>query len=154
MNRTEARRRALECLSLVHLEGFESAYPYELSGGMQQRVALARALAPRPSLLIMDEPFGALDEKTRKNLQEELLRLWAHGDLTVVFVTHNIEEALLLGTRILVLGGSPGRVVEEMDNPSPHPRDRLSEGFVDGLLRLRELIERMENPLPMPGTPG
>jgi NitT/TauT family transport system ATP-binding protein len=137
----KALLRARECLDLVGLEGVERALPYELSGGMQQRVAIARALAPRPSVLLMDEPFGALDEKTRKNLQDELLRLWKESGLTIVLVTHNIEEAIYLGQRIFIFGMNPGRIVKEVEIPSPHPRDRMSEEFVGHLLNVREVFE-------------
>ena len=139
----DARERARECLSLVRLEGVENAYPYELSGGMQQRVAIARALAPRPNLLLLDEPFGALDEKTRKQLQNELLALHRENELTVVFVTHNIEEALYLGQRVVILDTSPGRVAAEMPVDLPHPRDRMSREFVNHLLAAREQFEKV-----------
>jgi len=141
--RRVALERARECLRMVGLTDVEDRYPYELSGGMQQRVAIARALAPEPRLLLMDEPFGALDERTRQNLQNELLRLWQVSGLTVVFVTHNIEEAVYLAQRVVVLGIDPGRVVDELTVDLPHPRDRMSPTFVEYLLRVRDTFARV-----------
>ncbi len=136
--RREAKARAREMLGLVRLGGAENAWPYELSGGMQQRAAIARALAAGGEILLLDEPFGALDEETRRALQEVLLRIHERRRMTVVFVTHNIEEALLLGNRIVVLGG--GRIVAEERVRLPRPRDRLSPEFTEALIRLRRVI--------------
>jgi NitT/TauT family transport system ATP-binding protein len=110
-------------LELVGLVGFESAYPYQLSGGMQQRAGLARALAVDPDVLLMDEPFGSLDAQTREVLQEELLRILERARKTMVFVTHSIDEAILLGDRIVVMSARPGRVREIIDVAFPRPRD-------------------------------
>lgn len=120
----EARR----WLSLTGLAGFEDRLPHELSGGMQQRVSLSRALALHPSILLMDEPFAALDEITREAMQEELLRLWSLTESTVVFVTHSIGEAVLLSERVVVMTARPGRVDTVIDVPFPRPRDEALRG--------------------------
>ena len=120
-------------LALVGLSSFAEAYPYQLSGGMKQRVALARAWVGDPAVLLMDEPFGALDEQTRVALQHELLRLWEgpqRADAltqrkTIVFVTHAIDEALALGDRVLVMSSAPGQIVQELRVPFPRPRDPI-----------------------------
>ena len=112
-------------LNMVGLSDYEDYYPNELSGGMQQRVGIARALANYPSVLLMDEPFGALDSQTRSLMQESLMKLWRDLKLTVVFVTHDIDEAIILADRVLVMGSQPGRVVSDL--PVNLPRDRSSE---------------------------
>ncbi len=111
-------------INLVGLTGFETAYPHQLSGGMQQRCGLARALATEPSVLLMDEPFAAIDAQTREILQLELLRIWESRPTTMVFVTHSIEEAVLMGDRVVVLKGRPSSVFEVIDVGLPHPRNR------------------------------
>jgi NitT/TauT family transport system ATP-binding protein len=119
------KERVTHYLELVGLSGFEKHYPYQLSGGMQQRVGLVRALAMNPSVLLMDEPFAALDAQTREILQEELLQLMERPEerKTMVFITHSIDEALLLGDRIAVMSARPGRIKEMLDVPFGHPRD-------------------------------
>jgi NitT/TauT family transport system ATP-binding protein len=118
----EVRARALEWLALVGLEKFADAYPHQLSGGMRQRVAIARALANQPRILLMDEPFGALDAQTRARMQSHLLDIWRNVDITVVFITHDLDEAIHLGDRILVLMPHPGRVQAMIEVPVPRPR--------------------------------
>jgi NitT/TauT family transport system ATP-binding protein len=123
----QCRATAKELIKLVGLEGFERRLPKELSGGMQQRVGLARALAVNPQILLMDEPFGALDEQTRRLLQEELLSLWERERKTVVFITHSMDEAVMLGDRVMLMTPRPGRVKEMIDVPLNRPRSREVE---------------------------
>jgi NitT/TauT family transport system ATP-binding protein len=122
----EIARRVPDFIKLVGLAGFEQAYPYQLSGGMQQRCGLARALALEPRVLLMDEPFAAVDAQTREILQFELLRIWQMRPTTMVFVTHSIEEAVLMGDRVVVLKGRPSSVFEVVDVDLPHPRSRAT----------------------------
>ncbi|MFN8633792.1 MAG: ABC transporter ATP-binding protein [Chloroflexota bacterium] len=122
VSKSERRAQVMNALETVGLADFTHAYPRELSGGMRMRVSLARALAAHPRLLLMDEPFGALDEITRQRLNGELLRLCALANWTVVFVTHNVFEAVYLSTRILVMSARPGRIIAEVPVPLPHPR--------------------------------
>ena len=122
MNAEERRLRALKHLELVDLAGFEKKFPWQLSGGMQQRVSIARALSFEPELLLMDEPFGALDEITRDHLNEQLLRLWEKTGKTVVFVTHSIPEAAYLSSRIVVMSPRPGRIIDIIDCDLPADR--------------------------------
>lgn len=124
----QATERARELLELVGLRGFGDAYPSELSGGMQQRAALARTLSLEPKLLLMDEPFGALDAQTRELMQEELNRIWQEAGVTVVFITHDIYEAVFLGDRVLVMSGRPGRIIEDVTIDLPRPRDGEVKG--------------------------
>jgi NitT/TauT family transport system ATP-binding protein len=120
--RAEALDMATEYLDKVGLHRFGKAYPMELSGGMRQRAALARTLAMQPEVLLMDEPFGALDAQTREEMQEELMRMWQASALTVVFITHDITESIFLGDRVVVLGGKPGTVMEDCPIDLPRPR--------------------------------
>ena len=121
--RARARAIADELLDMVGLARFADRYPAELSGGMQQRVGIARALANKPTVLLMDEPFGALDSQTRAVMQENLLRLWAEFGITVIFVTHDVDEAIFLADRVLVMSASPGRIIEDVHVPLPRPRN-------------------------------
>ncbi len=137
----ERHRRAMEFVNAFGLAGFENRYPKDLSGGMQQRVAIARTLIMKPSLVLMDEPFGSLDSQTRNNLQEFLLDIWTRRHDTIVFVTHNVDEAVFLSEEILVLSGRPARPVGRFRVEAPVPRDRTSvecndlRRIVLGLLR-------------------
>jgi NitT/TauT family transport system ATP-binding protein len=140
IRRRERHTIAMQLLELVGLKGFENKYPAALSGGMQQRVAIARALALDPDLLLMDEPFGALDEMTRLEMQEELLRIWNTRRKTVVFVTHSIWEAIALSDRILVLAAHPGRLRREIRIEQPRPRRRTDP-------RLTALYEEIQEEL-------
>ncbi|MEO7934368.1 MAG: ABC transporter ATP-binding protein [Chthoniobacterales bacterium] len=144
----EADRDARQWLDMVGLSKFENAYPHELSGGMKQRVAIARALAGNPRILIMDEPFGALDAQTRCQMQAYLLQIWKKVDVTILFITHDLEEAIYLSDRILVLGGTPGGVLEFIENPVPRPRTPvafISAEFLAIKARLEELIHPITN---------
>ncbi len=137
--RAEIRQRTLAAIDLIGLDGFESAYPRELSGGMRQRVGFARALVVHPNILLMDEPFSALDILTAETLRTDFLDLWSEGRMPikgVILVTHNIEEAVLMCDRILVFGSNPGRVLSAIEVSLPQPRDRLDPAF-------RELVERI-----------
>ncbi|MBO9651225.1 MAG: ABC transporter ATP-binding protein [Variovorax sp.] len=143
--RKEAEGRVSEALELVGLEKFASSLPRALSGGMQMRVSIARGLVTQPDLLLMDEPFGALDEITRHKLDAELLDLWREKKLTVIFVTHSIHEAVFLSSRVIMMAARPGRVVEEFEIPEPFPRtadfmvspqfSRYAKKLQDSLLR-------------------
>lgn len=126
LSQAEKERRVAEHIALVNLTGFENAYPHQLSGGMAQRAAIARALITRPEILLLDEPLGALDALTRVHLQRELQRIWAQQRSTMIMVTHDVEEALYLGDRVIVLDPHPGRIRREIRVDLPHPRDRAS----------------------------
>lgn len=139
--KADRARRVREVLELVELGGFEKKYPWQLSGGMQQRASIARALAFDAEILLMDEPFGALDEIVRDRLNEELLRLWAATGKTTLFVTHSIPEAVYLSTRIVVMSPRPGRITDVIDSPLPRERPleiRDSPEFIEIAHRVRE----------------
>ena len=140
-DRAERTRRVREVMQLVELSGFEKKYPWQLSGGMQQRASIARALAFDAEILLMDEPFGALDEIVRDRLNEELLRLWAATGKTTLFVTHSIPEAVYLSTKIVVMSPRPGRITDMIDSPLPRERPleiRDSPEFIEIAHRVRE----------------
>src|SRR5512133_334951 len=146
-----AHDRACEFIELVGLDGFENSLPRNLSGGMAQRVALARALIQEPDLLLLDEPFGALDALTREHMGAELLRIWQARETTVRMVTHSISEALLLADQVVVLSARPGRLVREVEVPFPRPRSdeiRYSPEFVALTRDLRTSIMDVAEPLP------
>src|SRR5579864_3028507 len=156
VSRVEREKRADEALDLIGLGGFASAYPKELSGGMRQRVGLARALVVYPDLLLMDEPFSALDVLTAETLRTDLIDLWAEGKLpvkSVLMVTHNIEEAVLMCDRILVFSSNPGRVASELKVPFPHPRNRLDPAFRQMVDDIYALMTRRTAPR-QPGRDG
>jgi NitT/TauT family transport system ATP-binding protein len=148
----ETRQRALKAIDTIGLDGFESAYPKELSGGMRQRVGFARALVVQPKLLLMDEPFSALDVLTAETLRTDLLDLWFEkklGIASILMVTHNIEEAVLMCDRILVLASNPGRIAAEIANPLPHPRDRLDPEFRNLVEKIYALMTQRPEPKPL-----
>ncbi|SAI88024.1 ABC-type nitrate/sulfonate/bicarbonate transport system, ATPase component [Methanoculleus bourgensis] len=144
VSREERRQTAEYYLKMVGLSRFRDAYPFELSGGMRQRVAIARALANEPDVLLMDEPFGALDAQTRNRMQKELLCLWKKTEKTIVFVTHSVDEAVYLSDRIIVLSPRPGSVQEIITIPWPRPRDRTSADFAEVRRRVLEMINETE----------
>ncbi|HEY64888.1 MAG TPA: ABC transporter ATP-binding protein [Caldilineae bacterium] len=141
LSRKEQDEIAREHLRLVGLEGFADAYPSQLSGGMQQRVAIARALAYNPSILLMDEPFGALDAQTRGLMQELLLRVWEQHKTTILFVTHDIDEAIFLADRVYVMTNRPGRIKREIEVTLPRPRDYAIEMSPEFMEIKREIVE-------------
>ncbi len=142
----ECKTRAAQMLNLVGLSKFQKSFPHELSGGMQQRTALARGLVTEPELLLLDEPFASLDTRTGIKLQEMLRNLCSNSSTTVVFVTHNIEEAVYLADRIVVMGHRPGRIVRNEVLNLSWPRNRLAKQFTENLLSFRQTFEELVDP--------
>lgn len=148
VDRAERERRSAELLDLIHLRDFETRYPHELSSGMQQQVAIARALAYHPSILLMDEPFGALDEMTRERLGRELLEIWERAGVTILFVTHSLSEAVMLSDRVAVLTPRPGHVerMVEIDLPRPRTADTRESPRYAELVREVRAALRLTSP--------
>ncbi|WP_036669045.1 ABC transporter ATP-binding protein [Paenibacillus sp. HW567] len=140
----EVRRRVDELIELVRLKGFEKAYPKELSGGMAQRVSIARALLRSPKILLLDEPFGALDAFTRSHMQEVLLDIWRRNGTTMIFVTHDIDEAVFLGSTILILKPRPGEIKKRVTVDLPYPRKKSGSGFQDFRYKVLREFEQVD----------
>lgn len=145
---TAVEQEARQWIEMVGLSDFENSYPFQLSGGMKQRVAIARALSNQPRILLMDEPFGALDAQTRAQMQEYLLQIWKNIDITILFITHDLDEAVFLADRILVLKAKPGRIDEIIEVPVPRPRtldQSISPEYLATKHRISELIHPRES---------
>ncbi len=147
MGRDQAEREARQWIDLVGLTRFKDAYPAQLSGGMKQRTAIARALAAQPRILLMDEPFGALDAQTRAQMQAHLLEIWRNVDVTILFITHDLDEAILLADRILVLKANPGEVQELIEVPVPRPRSPAQLNTPEFLATRRRLDALIHPPI-------
>ncbi len=145
VSKKERYEKAKKILGQFGLEEFYDSYPYELSGGMKQRAAIARAIAVSPKILYMDEPFGALDAFTRFQMQKDLISFWLDDRRTIVFVTHSVEEAVFLGTRVIVMSNRPGRVIGDYSIDLPYPRDRWNENFGRYFKKLMNLINEDES---------
>lgn len=146
--RAEARRKVDEILGLVALRGFEDHYPHQISGGMKQRVAIARAFATDADLILMDEPFVSLDQPTRERMQREVLEIWERRRRTIIFVTHNLEEAVFLGDRIIILSAKPARIVADIPNQVSRPRDPLAADFLALRARCADLLHSLHSHAP------
>ena len=138
--RSQRKLEAVKLISKVGLKSFETSYPHELSGGMRQRAAIAQAIAMKPKLLLMDEPFGAVDDNTRAELQQMIIQLWKENQSTVIFVTHNIDEALILGDRVIVLSERPGRITQEYKIDLTRPRERMAKEFTNTFIQIRQSL--------------
>lgn len=158
MAKSSAESEALQWIDLVGLDKFANAYPHQLSGGMKQRVAIIRALATQPKILLMDEPFAALDPKNRLKMQQYLLEIWKNIDITIFFITHDLDEAIYLADRILVLEANPGQVVEALEVPLPRPRKKNTllspeflaiKAYLEGLVHPEEEAIDMDDKLSM-----
>ncbi|MCW2902705.1 MAG: transporter [Streptosporangiaceae bacterium] len=143
LDRTARREAALEALDAVGLDGASDKYPWQLSGGMQQRVAIARALAYRPSLLLMDEPFGSVDAQTREDLEDLVLKVRGLNEMTILLVTHDIDESVYVGDRVVVMSPSPGRIVADLPIDLPSPRDQIATREQPGFVHLRAEVGRL-----------
>jgi ABC-type nitrate/sulfonate/bicarbonate transport system ATPase subunit len=153
--RAERRPLAMKYLKMVDLQDFADKHVSELSGGMKQRTAIARAFATEPSIIFMDEPFGALDALTRRFLQQELLRIWKQHQKTIVFITHSVPEAIFLADRIVVMTARPGRIKREIRVDLPHPREITSDAFRDLERRIySELDEELSKTINQEGRPA
>ncbi|WP_010182940.1 ABC transporter ATP-binding protein [Aquimarina agarilytica] len=155
-SKAEAKKEALKWINLVGLDNYQDAYPSQLSGGMKQRVAIARSLATQPEMLLMDEPFGALDAQTRARMQAYLLQIWRNIDISIMFVTHDLDEAVYLSDRIIVLKGNPGEIAEIIEVPISRPRSPeqfLTPEFLATKKRLEALIHRNKEEEAVPVIP-
>ena len=141
LSKAQMREKALKYLTEVKLQDYQEYYPHQLSGGMKQRVALARTLAAEGEIMLMDEPFGSVDSQTRQELQQLLVQLWQEEDRTVIFVTHDIREAVFLSERIVLMKNEPGEIIEVQENRLPHPRNRSSRGFNQLFQKLQSQLQ-------------